>query len=163
MGKLDQLLSNELQLTNRFELNFNDNPSLTFFIKSTNLPIPGLSHEVLPYGGKKLTGFVPVETVSMTFWETVDMAVFNFFRNWQETIFDFDAQVFKVLQSEDDKYKTATISTKYSQFGGIEKEGQKFLLADVTPLIFEEYTFDEEIGDPLMTTINLSIAMVKPI
>jgi hypothetical protein len=162
MGTIDRLLSNELQLTNKFELSFTDNPDLTYFVKSTNLPIPGLSQEVLPFGNKKLTGYVPVETVTITFWETVDLAVYSFFREWQEKIFDFDKKVFKVLQSEYDKYKTATITTKYSNIGGRILSGIRFRLTDVTPLTIEEYTFDEETGEPLFTIVNLSIGNVTP-
>lgn len=160
MGSLANLMNYDLQLNNKYKLSFEDNPDLDYFIKNMNLPMEGLSQEMLPFGNKRLTGLVPVETVTMEFWETTDFKVYTFFRDWQETIFNFDTKVYKVLDNEDDKYKNATLTFMYSN-GFTQEEGKKFYLKKLTPLTINEYTLDEESGEPISTIVTLGVNTIS--
>lgn len=157
MGALDKLMMHDLQLANRFKLSFNDNEDLEIFIKSTDIPLEGFTYDTLPFGKKEINAIKPVETITFTFYETPDFAVYKFFKEWQEDFYDFDKKAFKVLNEETDKYKDASIKTIYYDFSYTEREGKSFYLRDLCPVSINTYTFDETNGEPIETVVECSV------
>lgn len=152
-----QLLLQDLQLDNQWNVKLDDLPNSTFMVKSINLPFEQLLTETKKYGQKFYTGFTPVETLTITFFENTRFEIYEYLNNWYDTIFDREKRVFKVLTNRNDKYKNGTIAF-YRPDTTITKT---FALTDLQILGIDEITLDQESSEPLQWSAQFSVGNVK--
>jgi hypothetical protein len=80
---------------NLWEFYFDDDPDLRFLVKSTTLPFYTLETEIRDVGTKHYTDFAAEEEFSITFNETKDFEVYEYLKDWLESIYDRHTKKFK--------------------------------------------------------------------
>lgn len=154
MLEIYKLGTEDLQLNNRWYCYFEDLWKSSFMVKSINLPFEKLLTETKKYGDKKYVGFVPVETITITFFENTKFEIYKFFKDWMDKIFDSETKTFRVLDNVNVKYKTAKISFYTSILGLTSIE---YNLKDLMILGINEITLDQESGVPLEWSVDLAV------
>ena len=156
MLELEKLLFEDLQLKNHWTCNFSGLLIATHMIKSVNIPTEMLVTETKKYASKKYTGFTPIETITITFYENTSFAIYNYFKAWKDSIFDPVTKTYKVLPSENFKYRSATISY-YRPIFLAETPTKVFSFPKLMILGMSETNLDQETGEPLEWTVTLAV------
>ena len=63
--------------------------------QSLTIPFLGFETEKRSTGTTHFSGYTPESSISVTFYETKDFTVLNYFENWRDTIYDQDRRVWK--------------------------------------------------------------------
>lgn len=156
MLELEQLLFEDLQLKNLWSCVFTDLTIATHMIKSVNIPSEMLTTETKKYGSKKYIGFTPIDTITLTFYENTKFEIYQYFKDWKDSIFDPITKTFKVLTSEIQKYKSASI-TYYRPLALYNKPTKVFTFPKLMILGLSELNLDHETGDPLEWSVTLAV------
>lgn len=154
-----KLMYEDLQLNNRWYCTFPDFSKASFLVKNVTIPMEKLTTETKKYGEKKYNGFTPVEEITITFFENSSFNVYDFFKDWKDTIFDPITKTFKVLSSVNDKYKSARIDF----YGGdlIDSLYSKtFNFSNLMVKGLDDLTLDQESGTPLEWSVTLAVGDV---
>jgi len=91
---------------------------------STSLPFINLTHETRNTGEKSYTGFTPIETFSITFYENRDFSTFQYFEDWMGAVFNEELGTFVSMES------------------GVEKGSEQDLIHRTGFLTFESFKMD---------------------
>lgn len=166
----------DLQFQNMWVLEFNEFPNKDYFIKETNLPLYKLSLEKT-----KFDLVVPVEkegfsSFTMTFYETVLFEGFNIFKNWIDSLYDFENRVWKKGFHKNKKNAKIKYIMMYNKSpfdfmnfintisGGKNYKIQKtaeFELLGLSLVGIDDISLDTESGDPLTFTVTMECQQIK--
>lgn len=80
---------------NLWEFSFIDNAEIQFLVKNITLPFISFTQQTQNTGIKYLEAYESESEFSITFLETKDMEVYDYLKEWQDTIFDKQRRVFK--------------------------------------------------------------------
>lgn len=80
---------------NLWEFSFLDNTDLQFLVKSITLPFISFAQETQNTGIKYITAYESESEFSITFIETKDMEVYDYLKEWEDSIFDKRKRVFR--------------------------------------------------------------------
>ena len=156
MLELDSLLQEDLQLKNYWKLNLTGLPKAGHMVKSVNIPTEMLVTETKKYGSKKYTGFTPIETITLTFYENTSFDIYNYFKEWKDNIFDPVTKTFKVLSSETLKFKSGSI-WYYRPTRDSRINTKIFSFPKLMILGMSETNLDHETGDPVEWSVTLAV------
>ena len=87
----------ELRLNTLWDFYFEDTPESRFLVVTTSLPFFNLDTETRDTGAKHYSNFNPEEGFSITFNETNDFQVYEYFKEWRDKhIFDPETRRFRL-------------------------------------------------------------------
>jgi len=175
----DYLKSYNFQLDNLYyfviEGNSKDDlKSIDFFAKSHSIPMDTLEVESFPFGKKFYKGYTQVEDFEITFllpdaYTTGSENPLIYFTEWLNIIYDYKNKCFKVLESEEDKYRNARLtlltydydvnsqmSTAEVFIGSGFSKSFEIVLQNLMPLGFDNIEVDDETGDPMQVTMKFA-------
>lgn len=163
---------------NNFDFEFEDNPNIKYQLRSITLPFRKLATSTSRSGNKYYSAITFIESVSMTFFETTDLKVMSYFKNWFDTIFDEKTNRFIANQTTKNGiltiYKSAENGTKALLIdeGGVQKiitipvfkdvNAIRFKYTGLRPLSFEDLTLNYETTDTLTLSVALTLDSIDP-
>lgn len=175
---IDILMDGDYQPQNRWELIFNDMPSVGFHVTETNIPFLKLGKDKTPQG-QVLPGEVEnFGDITLTFRETVKFSQLGYFLAWQDQVFDRTNMLFKTNVPDNIKRKQAIINfyNPFTQIPLITNESRgieassstSFATVPTFTAIFkdlelqgiDEISLSKEDGEPLSFTCTMSVSTI---
>lgn len=94
---------------------------------STSLPFINLAFETRNTGEKAYTGFTPIESFSITFYENRDFSTYQYFKDWMNSVFDENQGTFISMESGVEKGSEQDLinRTGFLTFESFKVEGQR--------------------------------------
>jgi hypothetical protein len=138
------------QYKNSWIFYFEDNPTFNFYMKGLNLPFLKLDHINKETTGQKFYSKPTFpDTFSIEVYESLDFKTFDYFKAWQDQIYNSLTGTFNV-----GSFNKTAIFMFTSNFSATPV---KTFSQDLKLLGFEELTLDYESGDPLTYSISFAI------
>jgi len=150
---LELLGMQDLQFQNKYYIQMEGLLKSAILAKSINIPLEKLTTETTKYGEKHYIGFTPVETVTITFYETTLFEVYSYFKTWKDLIFNSTTKTFNVLALESLKYRSATILMYSSSLTSFKR----IYFDKLMILGINEITLDPTNGAPLEWSVDLAV------
>ena len=92
--EISTLAKTPLQKSTLWEFVFVDRPDLKILCQSTPLPFISFETETSKTGSVHYTSVNYIEEVSLTFFETEDLAIMEFYKKWVDAIYDYRTRSF---------------------------------------------------------------------
>lgn len=120
-----------------FRIQKNDESEWPFVakVKAASLPFISLTTETRNTGEKHYTGFTPIETLSITIYESTEFSTYSYFKEWMDQVFDERLGTFVSLDSgiekgsnEDTLHRTGFLT--FESFEKVEGEVEELVLQE---------------------------------
>jgi len=153
---LYRLKSIDYQNPNMWEFYIDDPsapPDLKFLVTEVSLPFEKLTTETRSTGTKHYMGFEAIGDFSITFRETVNFDIYDYFNKWKNLVYDPDKRVFRsgpgkfktgILAFQESKIFFSTAYNKVFQFNRLQIKGM------------EDIALNYETTDSLKVTVNFT-------
>ena len=157
--ELTNVVKLPLQHSSLWELIVDGAPDLKFRVISVQLPFIQFETQTRKTGSKHYTEYKPEEDFTVTFYEVADFSTYEYFKDWQNDIFAFNARVWRTGSAGIRNFTLAfsrdfTFGIVQSIVTGERRFNQAFRFERVKIKGIDTLDLNYDNGDPLQYSVN---------